>query len=410
MTIKNPFASRLLAAETSREGDRATTLELFFDLVYVFAFTQVSALMAHGHDGMSVLQGLVILALIWWSWTSYTWLANQAHADRGVVRIAVLLAIALMFLVSLVIPEAYADLPTGLFAPMVFVICLVAVRVVHAIAYVIAAGSDAALRRQIILSMSAALVPAAALLVIGAMVGAPYQVWIWLVAIVLDLALVYLTSRGGEWRLNSVTHFAERHGLVVILALGESIVAIGIGVGREPVSVAIIVGSVLAVALAIGMWWIYFSRFAAKTEHAVAEREGVRRTGTATDVYTYLHLALVAGIVIAALGIEQAMRAVDQPDPFGLFGAVALGGGVGLYVAGTAVIWRRVVGEWALIRFAGATLFVVMIPVFAVLPAIIGLGVAAVLIGLVASAEQVLGTRAKTPGSARPVEPAPSER
>ena len=88
MTIKNPFTSRLLAAETSREGDRATTLELFFDLVYVFAFTQVSALMAEGYDGISVLQGLVILALIWWSWTSYTWLANQAHADHGVVRIA----------------------------------------------------------------------------------------------------------------------------------------------------------------------------------------------------------------------------------------------------------------------------------------------------------------------------------
>jgi low temperature requirement protein LtrA len=406
MTIKNPFTSRLLAAETSREGDRATTLELFFDLVYVFAFTQVSALMAQGHGGLSVLQGLVILALIWWSWTSYTWLANQAHADRGVVRLAVLLAIALMFLVSLVIPEAYADLPTGLFAPIVFVVCLVAVRVVHAVAYVIAAGSDAALRRQVILSMSAALIPAAALLVIGAMVGAPYQVWIWLVAIVLDLALVYLTSRGGEWRLNSVLHFAERHGLVVILALGESIVAIGIGVGREPVSVAIIVGSVLAVALAVGMWWIYFARFAAKTEHSVAERDGVRRTGVATDVYTYLHLALVAGIVIAALGIEQAVHGVEDAHPFGLFGAVALGGGVGLYVAGTAVIWRRVAGEWALVRFAGATAFVLLIPVFALLPAVIGLGIAAVLIGLIVAAEQLLGARAKPSALARPAEPA----
>ncbi|MGN6503402.1 MAG: low temperature requirement protein A [Pseudolysinimonas sp.] len=405
MTIKNPFTSRLLAAETSREGDRATTLELFFDLVYVFAFTQVSALMSDGHDALSVLQGLVILALIWWSWTSYTWLANQAHADRGVVRIAVLLAIALMFLVSLVIPEAYADLPGGLFAPIVFVVCLVAVRLVHAVAYVIAAGSDAALRRQVILSMSAALIPAAALLVIGAMVGAPYQVWIWLVAIVLDLALVYLTSRGGEWRLNSVTHFAERHGLVVILALGESIVAIGIGVGREPVSVAIIVGSVLAVALAVGMWWIYFARFAAKTEHAVAQRDGVRRTGSATDVYTYLHLALVAGIVIAALGVEQAMHAVEQPDPFGLFGAVALGGGAGLYIAGTALIWRRVAGEWALIRFAGATAFVLLIPVFALLPAVIGLGIAAVLIWLIIAAEQLLGARAKASAAPRPAEP-----
>ncbi|MCU1417185.1 MAG: low temperature requirement protein [Schumannella sp.] len=307
MTIKNPFTSRLLAAETSREGDRATTLELFFDLIYVFAFTQVSALMSAGHDGIAVLEGLVVLALIWWSWTSYTWLANQAHADREVVRIAIVLAIALVFLVSLVIPEAYADLRGGLFAPMVFVICLVAVRVVHAVTYVVAAGSDAGLRRQVIVSMSAALVPASALLVIGALVGAPYQVWIWLVAIVLDLAVVYLTSRGGNWRLNSIAHFSERHSLVVILALGESVVAIGIGVGHEPVSTAIIVGSVLAVGLAVGMWWVYFHHFAPKTEHLIGQRSGVERAGVATDVYTYLHLSLVAGVVVAALGVEQAM-------------------------------------------------------------------------------------------------------
>jgi low temperature requirement protein LtrA len=277
MTIKNPFTSRLFTAETSREGDRATTLELFFDLIYVFAFTQVSGLMASGHDGIAVLQGLVILALIWWSWTSYTWLANQAHADRGIVRIAIILAIALMFIVSLVIPEAYDDLTGGLYAPMVFVVCLVAVRVVHAVTYVIAAGSDAGLRRQVIMSMSAALVPASALLVIGALVGAPYQVWIWLVAIVLDLVLVYLTSRGGNWRINSIAHFSERHSLVVILALGESVVAIGIGVGAEAVSTAIIIGSVLAVALAVGLWWVYFNHFAPKTEHLIGRESGVAR-------------------------------------------------------------------------------------------------------------------------------------
>ena len=395
MTIKNPFTSRLLAAETSREGDRATTLELFFDLVYVFAFTQVSALMSVGHDGIAVLQGLVILALIWWSWTSYTWLANQAHADRGIVRIAIILAIALMFLVSLVIPEAYDDLPTGLYAPMVFVVCLVAVRLVHAVTYIIAAGSDAGLRRQVIMSMSAALLPAAALLVIGALVGAPYQVWIWLVAIVLDLVLVYLTSRGGNWRINSIAHFSERHSLVVILALGESVVAIGIGVGREPVSTAIIIGSVLAVGLAVGLWWTYFHHFAPKTEHLVAQKSGVDRAGLATDVYTYLHISIVAGVVIAALGIEQAMHAVEGLHPLELFGAFALGGGVALYIAGTAFIWRRVSGEWALIRFGAATLCVLLIPVLALLPAIVSLGIIAVVVAAMVGTEQFFGGRAK---------------
>jgi low temperature requirement protein LtrA len=394
-TIKNPFTSRLLAAETSREGDRATTLELFFDLIYVFAFTQVSALMSAGHDGISVLQGLVILALIWWSWTSYTWLANQAHADRGVVRIGIVLAIALMFIVSLVIPEAYADLPGGLFAPIVFVVAYVAVRIVHAVVYIIAAGSDAGLRRQVILSMSAALVPSSALLVIGALVGAPYQVWIWLVAIVLDLVVVYLTSRGGNWRLNSAAHFAERHSLVVILALGESVVAIGIGVGRVPVSTSVIVGSILAVALAVGLWWVYFHHFAPKVEHLVARKTGVERAGLATDAYTYLHMALVAGIVITALGIEQAMHAIEGLEAPGIFGAFALGSGIALYIAGTAFIWRRVSGEWALIRLGGATLSLLVIPALAILPAIAGLAIMAVIVGVIVGAEQFFGGRAK---------------
>jgi low temperature requirement protein LtrA len=398
--IKNPFTTRLrnsglLSAETSREGDRATTLELFFDLIYVFAFTQVSALMSHGHDGIAVLQGLVILALIWWSWTSYTWLANQAHADRGVVRIGIVLAIALMFIVSLVIPETYHDLGGGLFAPIVFVVAYVAVRVVHAIVYIIAAGSDAGLRRQVILSMSAALIPSSALLVLGALVGAPYQVWIWLVAIVLDLLVVYLTSRGGNWRLNSATHFAERHSLVVILALGESVVAIGIGVGLLPVSTSIVVGSVLAVALAVGSWWVYFHHFAPKIEHLVSRKSGVERAGLATDVYTYLHLALVAGIVVTALGVEQAMHSIEDFHVLGLFGAFALGGGVSLYIAGTAFIWRRASGEWALIRLGGATLSLLVIPVLAVVPSIVGLALIAVIVGVVVGAEQFFGGRAK---------------
>ena len=404
MAIKNPFSSRLLTAETSREGDRATTLELFFDLLYVFAFTQVSGLMAQGHDAMAVLQGLVILALIWWSWTSYTWLGNQAHADRGVVRLAIMLAIALMFLVSLVIPEAFDDFDGGLFAPMVFVVCLVAVRLVHAVAYVIAAGSDAALRRQVILSMTAALIPASVLLVIGALVGGALQVWIWLAAIVLDLVLVYLTSRGGNWRLNSATHFAERHSLVIILALGESMVAIGIGVGAEPVSTSIIIGAVLSVALAVGLWWVYFHQFAAKTEHFIARATGASRAGLATDAYTYLHLALVAGIVVAALGIEQAMHAIEEPYALGLFAAIALGGGTALYIAGTAFIWRRVSGEWALIRFAGATACVALVPLLAIVPAAGSLAIAAILVALVVVVEQLLGGRTKRPPLAVPTE------
>ena len=388
------LGSRLLAAESGREGDRVTTLELFFDLVYAFAFTQVASLMAHG-TAISALQGLVVLSLLWWSWTSYAWLANQAHADRGIVRVGVMSAIAIMFLVSLTIPEAYHDRAGGLFAPMVFVVGYIAVRVVHAVVYIVAAGTDAALRRQIIVSMTSALLPAAALLVIGALVGAPYQVWIWLVAIALDLIVVYLTSSGGSWRLPSVAHFAERHGLIVMLALGESVVAIGAGSARLALSVPIVVGAVLGVALAIGLWWTYFNHLSAKAEREVGRQQGVKRVGMATDAYTYLHFALVAGIILTALGIERAMEQVASSEPLGLFAAGALGGGVAVYLAGTGFFWRRVSGEWALVRFSGAALAVVAIPLLRVVPALVGVGVVVVILIVLIVVEQLLGQRAK---------------
>ncbi len=398
-SIQNPLRRGLLTAETSKEGDRATTLELFFDLVYVFAFTQVTALMYHGYEegdgAIAVVQGLVILALVWWSWTSYTWLANQAHADRGIVRVGVMLAIVLMFLLSLVVPEAYHDLEGGLFAPLVFVVAYVAVRVVHAVVYMIAAGSDTALRRQVVVSMFSALLPATAVLVVGAFLGEPYQVWIWLVAIALDLTVVRLTSSGGSWRINSVSHFAERHGLVVILALGESVVAIGLGVAQLPITAEIVVGSVLSVGICIALWWVYFGHAAPELEHRIARIPPAQRLDVATDVYTYLHLSLVAGIVLAALGIEQAMAHLEGGERLGAFGAAALGGGISLYLAGTAVIWRRATGQWAVIRFAGATLALAAIPVAAATPAMASLGVACVALVVLMVAEAVIGPRGK---------------
>jgi len=152
---------------------------------------------------------------------------------------------------------------------------------------------------------------------------------------------------------------------------------------------------VFAVALAVGSWWVYFHHFAPKLEHLVSRKAGVERAGLATDVYTYLHLALVAGIVITALGVEQAMHAIEDFHVLELFGAFALGGGIALYIAGTAFIWRRVSGEWALIRLGGATLSLLVIPLLAVLPAIVGLGVMAVIVGVVVGAEQFFGGRAK---------------
>lgn len=385
----------LLGAETSREGDRATTLELFFDLVYAFAFTQVTALMVHHQTVGGVLQGLVILLLLWGPWASFAWLANQAHADRGVVRIGMIAATVIMFFASLAVPVAYRAPDGPLLGTLVFAIAFFLVQLVHMVVYLVAAGSDTALRRQIIVTESSALLPAAALLVIGGLIGSPFQVWTWLVAVAFQWVMIYVTSNGGNWRINSLAHFAERHGLVVLLALGESVIAIGSGVARLPLGASVLVGSGFGIAIGIALWWAYFHQLATKTEQAVGRRSGVERTGIATEVYTYLHFPLIAGIVIAALGVETALGHVTGWAAPGLFSACALGGGVALYLAGTGFVWLRVSGEWSLLRFASAVLLLALIPVLAIAPAVISLGVVLVIVVSLEVAEWLLGPRAK---------------
>ena len=394
MSTRNPLAglrtSRLLTTETASEGDRVTTLELLFDLVYVFAFTQITQLMSHGHGAEGVLQGLAVLGMLWWTWVSYSWLANQAHADRGLIRIGVIVAMATMFVVSLVIPETFEDLEGGLYAPAVFVIGFELVVLTHAVVYVVAAGTDAGLRRQVIRTMGLASLPVAILLIAGVVLGGHPQTWFWCAAVLVEGVLVFVTSHGGDWRINSMAHFSERHGLIVILALGESIVAIGVGVAELPISGPILAGSLLAVGLAVGMWWNYFHHLAPKTEHALNARSGVDRVNAATDVYTYLHLPVVAGILIVALGVELAMHDVESAHELGSFAAWALGGGLALYLATTAFVWARVAGEWSILRLGAAVLALCLVPVMAAAPALLGLAVLLVISVAVGAAEGAL--------------------
>ena len=391
------LGSGLLGAETSREGDRATTLELFFDLVYAFAFTQVTALTVQEESAGGFLQGVVILALLWGPWASFSWLANQAHADRGLVRVGMIAATVIMFFASLAVPSAFREPGHALLGSLLFAAAFFLVQVIHMLVYLTAAGSDTGLRRQIIVTESSALLPAAALLSIGSLVGAPYQVWIWLVAVAFQWVMIYITSSGGNWRIKSVAHFAERYGLVVMLALGESIVAIGTGVAQLPLGGKVLLGSGLGIGIGFALWWAYFHHAAPRVEAAVARRDGVQRTGIATDVYTFLHFPVIAGIVITALGIETSVGHVADSVPSGLFSAWALAGGTALYLAATGFIWLRVSGEWSLPRFAAGAVLLLSIPLLAVVPALVALGIVIVLVVAPAVAEGLLGQRAKIP-------------
>ena len=367
----------------SREGDRVTTLELFFDLAFVFAFTQLSRLMAQEHDALGILQALVILALLWWSWTAYGWLSNLAHADRGVVRIAMIVGMTAMFVAGLVVLEAYDDLPGGLFGPIVFVGAYLVARVTHAVVFVLL--SEPGLRRRTVITVAFSVIPSAALLIAGALLGAPWQLWFTLAAVAVEPIVSYRTSIGVEWPVRSVTHFTERHGLIVILALGESILGIGAGVATQPIDTDILSGAVISMLICIGLWWVYFTDLARGAEHALGALPAGVRGHAATGAYTYLHLALVGGIVLAALGLEVAMGHIDETGAYGLFGAAALAGGVACYLAGTAVFARRLLGSWRVPRLAFAGILVLAVPALAVAAPLVALGsVAAVLVVLFA--------------------------
>ena len=386
MTIPRRSRSEALRFRTSDESHRVTTFELFFDLVFVFAFTQLTQYMSDAHSGLGVLEAMIMLAILWWSWVSYSWLANQTFADEGMARIGMAVAMAATFLVALVIPEAFEDFPGGLHAPLVFALSYLVVRVTHIVLYLAAAGDDGPLRAQV-LRTSVATVVGPGLLLVGAAVGGPAQLWFWLAGLVLDVAITYVTSRGGNWRIHSAAHWAERFGLIVILALGESIVAIGVGVAQEPITTQILLGSLLAIALSVLLWWLYFDVIAIAAEHELSRRRGTDRANLAIDGYTYLHFLLIAGIVISALGVEQAMHSVNDAEPLGLFAASALFGGTSLYLAGHAAFWRRAGGTIKYWRLGAATLLLALIPLGAALPALASLAVTLLVTGVVTTVE-----------------------
>ncbi|MBP3036501.1 low temperature requirement protein A [Arthrobacter sp. zg-ZUI100] len=378
----------LSAARISDETHRVTTFELFFDLVFVFAFTQVTEFMVHEHSFLGVLQGMVILVLLWWSWAPFSWLANQAHADEGLMRFGLSVVMVAVFMAALAIPEAFNDLDGGLHGPLVLALMYAAVRVLHLLLYVYAAGNDQPLRRQIA-KLTVVAVLGAALVITGALLGGTAQTWFWLAGMVLDTTITFLISRHGNWRIHSAVHWTERYGLVVILALGESIVAIGVGASQVPVSVPVLAGAAAGICLSIGLWWLYFDVTAIAAEHRFAALRGTARSSAAVEAYTYLHLPLVAGIILAALGVEEALAHVEKNKPLGQLGSFALFAGPALYVLSSTAFWRRMGGRWKKWRLGTGALLLVLLAVRPPLTSLAALVLVAVVIAVLVGLESV---------------------
>lgn len=376
--------ARLLRVRPTGEDHSATDFELLFDLVYVFALTQVTSYAGHEHTPQGVLQGLLMLALLWWTWCAYTWLGNQARADVGLLRAAMAVAMAAMFVVALTIPEAWHDAPGGLDGPVVLVCAYLVVRCLHLAVYTVAARDDRALVHQLAISWFWLGVTGAPLL-IGALVGGWAQIALFAAALAIDWAGTYVTARNGNWRVHSATHWTERYGLFVILAIGESVVAVGVGAAEKAISGPLLLASGLGVAAAICLWWLYFDALSAAAEERFHEATGAQRVQMAIDAYNYGHFPIVAGIIVAAIGVEGALARAGDGQALGAFYAVPLYAGLALYLAGHLLFKRRVLGSTSRERLLAMAVLLVAIPAAISAPPLAALGgVVAILGGLIA--------------------------
>lgn len=333
-----------LAAHGTDEDHRVTTMELLFDVVYVYAFIQVTSWIAGEHTWRAVAEGLVVLAVLWWVWIAWTWLGNVVRADRGLPLAGFITAMVAVFGIALTVKGIW-EADGGSFAPLAFAAFYFVIRVVHGAVYLWAARGDEALRRQIMLT-TAAWIPAAALLFVGALLPPEQRLWWWAGTVALDvLATWVLSVRGPGWRVQSGSHFSERFDLLVILALGESVLAVGITAAELDPTPALIALGLLGVLVAVALWWPYFKDVGPTLEDALEQAEPRRKADIARDAYTYLHLPLLMGIILVAAGNEEAVLALEAEEAAEA-SALLLCAGVALFSATGAVLMRLAGGTW----------------------------------------------------------------
>ncbi|MCH9648743.1 MAG: low temperature requirement protein A [Deltaproteobacteria bacterium] len=323
---------------TSPEDQSATFVELFFDLVFVFSLTQVVHLLHHGLDWATIGQATLVFWLVWWAWTQFTWTLNTADTTQTVVELWTLVATAVVFFMAIALPNAFHG--SGLW----FAISYVVVRLIGLGLHVWVGWNDPSLLAAIRSFTVVSLLGLGAVLA-GGLMGGRAQIGMWALAIALDVLAAMVGGRVDGWNLRS-EHFGERHGLFVIIALGETLIVAangfqGVGHSMEQVTVA-----VLAVATTCGLWWTYFPRAKPALEEQLARHPGLARAGLARDAYSLAHFLMVCGIVAFAVALEGALN----PGHFSHTGAWALATGFILFVGGMGMALWRATGKCPLPR------------------------------------------------------------
>jgi len=368
----------LFEVEPELEGEDelehpVTPLELFFDLVFVFALTQVTGFMSDDPTWAGVGKGMLILAALWWTWGAYAWLTNEIDPDEGSARLAVFAAMGAMFVAALAVPQAFGN------DAVLFGLAYFLVRVLHIVLF--AEATPHVDVRQAAHRLARTAIPGPALIVVAGFVDGGAQIACWLLALAIDYSGPYIFGVRGF--SVSAEHFAERYGLIVIIALGESIVAIGIGAAGIELEPTVVIAAILGLGIACALWWAYFDILALVARKKLVEAHGHARARLARDSYSYLHLPMFAGIVLIALGAKKVLAHVDEP--LDTVPAFALCAGVALYLLSHDAIRYRSVRSINPRRCLAAATSAALIPVAVRVDGVVAVAlVAAVCTALVA--------------------------
>jgi low temperature requirement protein LtrA len=357
------------------ESHAVTPLELFFDLVFVFALTQVTALLAADLTWLGMLRGFAVLAVIWWAWVGYAWLTNSIRIDDDVTsRLVIMAAMVAMLVVGLAAPTAFGEYAL-LFGSAYFV-----VRVLHVLLYVNATRADADVYGAVLRLAPGMLAGATLILVAGFVAPGPLRAALWALAIIIDFGTPLVVGTSG-WKVDA-DHFAERHGLIIIIALGESVVALGVSAAGEELSAGVVTAAALGVVAVCAMWWLYFDVVAVVAARVLDSLSGRVQANMARDSYSYIHLFMVFGIVLVALGLKKTLLDIDAPLKAVV--SVALFGGMALYLLAHVAFRLRNIHTVNVQRIVVSGVLIALIPVGVLLPSLASLGIlAGVLVALV---------------------------
>ena len=310
-----------LALDSDSSDRSVKPFELFFDLVFVYAFTQVTQLLAHELSWGGLGQGVLLLAAMWLAWASYSWLGTHIDLDEGAVRLAMLAVMGGMLTAALAVPDAFGD------GAILFALAYAFVRLMQVVLFGIAARNmDGLIPALLRFARTATIGPL--IILVGAVSGVgPLEAW-WAAALVLEYGAMLFMNMSG-WRI-SAGHFSERHGLIFIIALGEAVISIGIGAHGLELDRGVVIPALLGLGVIVALWWTYFDVYALAAERYLASITGANRSEVARDAYSYFHLPMIIGAIFFSLGVKMTLAHTEEV--LQAIPAAALCGGLAMYL------------------------------------------------------------------------------